>query len=64
MTALGDRDAALNGEIVAFDSKDRPSFGLLQHHMHVHKPTAAHESMKATSRTTHAGAAVLHRGHR
>ncbi|WP_210432848.1 hypothetical protein [Rhodococcus sp. DMU1] len=49
LTALGDRDAVLDGEIVAFASKGQPSFGLLQHRMHVHKPTAARESMTATS---------------
>ena len=32
---LGSRDAVLDGEIVAFDSNGRPSFGMLQQRMHV-----------------------------
>ena len=31
-------DAVLDGEVVVFDN-DRPSFGLLQHRMHVERPT-------------------------
>lgn len=38
--ALGGRDGTLDGEIVALDS-GRPSFGRLQHRMHVQHPTRA-----------------------
>src|SRR2546423_9356034 len=33
--ALGGRDAVLDGEVVAFDDNGKPSFGRLQHRMHV-----------------------------
>jgi bifunctional non-homologous end joining protein LigD len=39
-TALGPRDAVLDGEIVAFDDRGRPSFELLQQRMHVENPEA------------------------
>jgi bifunctional non-homologous end joining protein LigD len=39
--ALGSRPAVLDGEIVAFDASNRPSFGLLQQRMHVRDPAAA-----------------------
>ncbi|NKR53089.1 ATP-dependent DNA ligase [Rhodococcus hoagii] len=39
--ALGGRDGILDGEIVALGSDGRPSFGRLQHRMHVHRPTTA-----------------------
>jgi bifunctional non-homologous end joining protein LigD len=38
---LGDPGAVLDGEIVAFDSHGRPSFGELQARMHVQRPSAA-----------------------
>jgi bifunctional non-homologous end joining protein LigD len=38
--ALGSRPAVLDGEIVAFDESDRPSFGLLQQRMHVRNASA------------------------
>jgi bifunctional non-homologous end joining protein LigD len=39
--ALGGVDAVLDGEIVAFDPRGRPSFGDLQARMHVQRPSAA-----------------------
>jgi len=38
--ALRGRRAVLDGEIVALDQMDRPSFPLLQHRMHVNGPSA------------------------
>jgi bifunctional non-homologous end joining protein LigD len=38
--ALGSRPAVLDGEIVALDDADRPSFPLLQNRMHVNDPAA------------------------
>jgi len=38
---LGSRAAVLDGEIVAFDDSNRPSFGLLQQRMHVRDSAAA-----------------------
>jgi bifunctional non-homologous end joining protein LigD len=38
--ALGSRSAILDGEIVALDDNDRPSFPLLQSRMHVNDPAA------------------------
>jgi len=38
--ALGSRPAVLDGEIVAMDESDRPSFPLLQRRMHVNDPAA------------------------
>jgi bifunctional non-homologous end joining protein LigD len=38
--ALGSRSAVLDGEIVALDEADRPSFPLLQNRMHVNDPVA------------------------
>ncbi len=35
---LGSRDAVLDGEVVAFDDRGRPNFGLLQQRMHVLDP--------------------------
>jgi bifunctional non-homologous end joining protein LigD len=39
-TALAGRPAVVDGEIVALDATDKPSFRRLQHRMHVVKPTA------------------------
>ena len=38
--AIGDRSAVLDGEIVALDELDRPSFPRLQRRMHVNDPAA------------------------
>src|SRR3954447_21500794 len=38
---LGDRAAILDGEIVALDTGDRPSFAKLAARMHVAQPTSA-----------------------
>src|SRR5688500_10217744 len=38
--ALGSRPAILDGEIVALDENDRPSFPLLQNRMHVNDPAS------------------------
>ncbi|SCL31673.1 bifunctional non-homologous end joining protein LigD [Micromonospora rhizosphaerae] len=38
---LAGRRAVLDGEIVALDANDRPSFSALQHRMHVRAPSAA-----------------------
>jgi bifunctional non-homologous end joining protein LigD len=38
--ALGSRTAILDGEIVALDENDRPSFPLLQNRMHVNDPAS------------------------
>ena len=38
--ALGSRPAILDGEIVALDENDRPSFPLLQNRMHVNDPSS------------------------
>lgn len=35
------RAAVFDGEVVAIDARGRPSFGLLQHRMHVRRPPAA-----------------------
>lgn len=39
--ALPGHEALLDGEVVAFDEAGRPSFGLLQHRMHVSSPADA-----------------------
>ena len=39
--ALSSHTAVLDGEIVAFDENGRPSFGRLQHRMHVSSDSAA-----------------------
>lgn len=38
LAELLDRNIVLDGEVVAFDDSGRPSFGLLQHRMHVTDP--------------------------
>jgi bifunctional non-homologous end joining protein LigD len=37
--AIGDRSAIVDGEIIAFDDVDRPSFSRLQHRMHRNDPS-------------------------
>ena len=37
--SLGDRPAVLDGEVVTFDPRGRPSFQLLQRRMHVQRPS-------------------------
>jgi bifunctional non-homologous end joining protein LigD len=44
---LGSREAVLDGEIVAFDSEERPNFGLLQRRMHVGSESAVRRLMKS-----------------
>jgi hypothetical protein len=41
LSALGDRTAILDGEIVALDAGDRPSFAKLAARIHVSRPTTA-----------------------
>ena len=45
---LGSHQAVLDGEIVAFDEHDRPSFGALQQRMHVGSREVARRLAKAT----------------
>ena len=46
--ALGSRPAVLDGEIVAFDDDNRPSFGALQERMHVTDPNRARRLSEQT----------------
>jgi bifunctional non-homologous end joining protein LigD len=46
--ALGARPAVLDGEIVAFDDDNRPSFGALQERMHVVDPNRARRLSQQT----------------
>jgi len=46
--ALSSHGAVLDGEIVAFDPDGRPSFGRLQHRMHVRGETAARRLARET----------------
>lgn len=46
--ALGGREAVVDGELVAFDDRDRPSFGRLQGRMHVAHPAEARRRVAAT----------------
>ncbi|MGH9046359.1 MAG: DNA polymerase ligase N-terminal domain-containing protein, partial [Acidimicrobiales bacterium] len=46
--ALGSRPAVLDGEIVAFDGANRPSFARLQQRMHVRDPRAARRLAQRT----------------
>ena len=45
--ALSHHSAVLDGEIVAFDEQGRPSFGRLQHRMHVSSDSAARRLAKS-----------------
>src|SRR5438445_532647 len=42
---LGSRSAIVDGEVIAFDRDGRPSFGRLQHRMHVADPRAVRQRM-------------------
>jgi bifunctional non-homologous end joining protein LigD len=44
--ALGSKEVVLDGEIVAFEDDGRPSFGRLQHRMHVGSESAVRRLMK------------------
>jgi bifunctional non-homologous end joining protein LigD len=46
--ALGSHSAVLDGEIVAFDSDGRPSFGALQHRMHTASRAQARKLAQST----------------
>jgi bifunctional non-homologous end joining protein LigD len=46
--ALGSRPAVLDGEIVAFDDRNRPSFSLLQQRMHVRDAAVARRLSRQT----------------
>ncbi|MFL5826636.1 MAG: non-homologous end-joining DNA ligase [Thermoleophilaceae bacterium] len=46
--AVGTRELVLDGEIVAFDEQGRPSFGRLQHRMHLASESAVRRRMNDT----------------